>query len=74
MSRYHESTEEMVEFVCSVCGKSEVIWGRSMKRIAYDFEYRGWGNHAVDREGKTEWVVFCKQHNSADRLALLYAE
>ena len=73
---YEETDVETVVYTCSVCGKSHAVTSDSMREIAESFENMGWGNHRVDRGYRVEYVVLCKEHNTADRVALLaeYAE
>jgi len=71
MSFYEESVAETVQYECSVCQKTHNVTSDDMREIAETFENLGWGNHAFDTDEGVVYIVLCKEHNTADRLALL---
>ena len=68
---YFESGIESMFYTCYVCGRTHTLEGRNTPEIARAFDKLGWGNHPVERGEKIDYVVFCKEHNTADRLAHL---
>jgi len=68
---YEETNQETIVYKCRVCGKEHAISGSYMTEIAQRFIDLGWGNHAVDRGARVDYIVLCKEHNTADRVALM---
>ena len=66
---YYGSEKESVFYTCYVCGRMHTVEGNNMMEIARTFDRLGWGNHPVERGDKIDYVVFCKEHNTADRIA-----
>ena len=66
---YFESDNESMFYTCYVCGGIHTLEGRNTPEIARKFSALGWGVHPVERGEKIDYVVFCKEHNTADRIA-----